>query len=281
MAKPLISIADHSKVAYQGEPGAFSHQAAKKIFGGDLLPLSCFSSEAVFEAVRLKRADFAVIPIENTLAGSIYQNFDLLARYPVVIAAETSLRIEHSLIVHKGTTLERLRQIYSHPAALEQCSRFLGRLKKAEPVSFYNTAGSVKYIRDRNMTEAGAVASAAAARLYGMKVLRRGIEDEPENYTRFLVLARKGFLPAGGEKTSIVFGLKNEPGALFKALSVFALREIDLVKIESRPNRGKPWEYLFYIDLLSDIRSPECGRALRHLRELAPYLKILGSYRVL
>lgn len=281
MTKPLLSIAGHSKVAYQGEPGAFSQQAAKKIFGKDMLPLSCFSSEAVFEAIRFKRADFAVIPIENTLAGSIYQNFDLLARYPVVIAAETSLRIEHSLIVHKGMTLNRVRQVYSHPAALDQCSRFLGKLKKVERVSFYNTAGSVKYIRDRNLVEAGAIASAAAARLYGMKVLCRGIEDEPENYTRFLVLTRKGFLPVGGTKTSIVFGLKSEPGALFKALSVFALREIDLVKIESRPNRGKPWEYLFYIDLLSDIRSPECGRALRHLRELAPYLKILGSYPVL
>lgn len=281
MMKPLFAVPESAKVAYQGEPGAFSQQAAKKIFGRDLLTLSCFSSEDVFEALRRKRAHFAVIPIENTLAGSIYQNFDLLARYPVVIAAETSLRIEHSLITLKGTTLERVRQIYSHPAALEQCSRFLGKLKKAEKVSFYNTAGSVKYIRDRNLADAGAIASAEAARLYGMKVLFRGIEDEPENYTRFLVLARKGFPPLGGEKTSIVFGLKSEPGALFKALSVFALREIDLVKIESRPNRGKPWEYLFYIDLLSDFRSPECSRALRHLRELAPYLKILGSYPVL
>ena len=281
MKKLLFKVPESAKVAYQGEPGAFSQQAAKKIFGRDLLPLSCFSSQAVFEAVRLKRADFAVVPIENTLAGSIYQNFDLLARYPVVIAAETSLRIEHSLIVHKGTALEELSHVYSHPAALEQCSRFLGKLKKAEPVSFYNTAGSVKYVRDHNLTDAGAIASASAARLYGMKVLRRGIEDEPENYTRFLVLARKGFVPVGGEKTSIVFGLKSEPGSLFKALSVFALREIDLVKIESRPNRSKPWEYLFYIDLLSDIRSPECARALRHLRELAPYLKILGSYPVL
>jgi len=281
MNKLAFTIPEGAKVAYQGEPGAFSQQAVEKIFGRDLLTLSCFSSEDVFEALRLKRADFAVIPIENTLAGSIYQNFDLLARYRAVIAAETSLRIEHSLIANKGTTLDRIRRVYSHPAALEQCSRFLGKMKKVERVSFYNTAGSVKYIRDRNLADAGAVASAAAARLYGAKVLRRGIEDEPENYTRFLVLARKGFVPMGGKKTSIVFGLKSEPGALFKALSVFALREIDLVKIESRPNRGKPWEYLFYIDLLSDIRSPECGRALRHLKELAPYLKILGSYPVL
>jgi len=281
MMKPKLSVSGNPKVAYQGEPGAFSQQAAGKIFGRDLIPVSCFSPEDVFDAVRRKRAEFAVIPIENTLFGSIYQNYDLLARYPIVVVAETSLRIEHNLIAHKGTTLREIRQVYSHPAALEQCSRFLRKFKKIEAVSFYNTAGSVKYIHDRNLTHAAAIASADAARIYGMNILRRGIEDVPENYTRFLVLTRRGSLPMKGEKTSIIFGLENQPGALFKALSVFALRGIDLVKIESRPNRGKPWEYLFYIDFLSSIQSRECRRALRHLRELAPYMKVLGSYPVI
>jgi prephenate dehydratase len=281
MMKRTLAVPKNPKVAFQGEPGSFSQQAAKKIFGSKLISVSCYTPDNVFEAVVRKRAEFAVIPIENTLAGSIYQNFDLLARHSLVVVAETSLRIEHNLIAHRGVSLRQIRKVYSHPAALEQCSRFLHRCKTIETVSFYNTAGSVKFIHDRELKNAAAIASAAAARIYGMKIVRPGIEDDPENYTRFLVLARKGRLPQGGEKTSVVFGLENQPGVLFKVLSVFALRNIDLVKIESRPIRGKPWEYLFYIDLQSDIRSRECTHALRHLRELAPYLKVIGSYPVI
>jgi prephenate dehydratase len=269
-----------STVAFQGEPGAFSHHAAHKVFGSAIKPLPCFAFEDVFEAVVEKKSDFAVIPIENTLAGSIHKNFDLLARHSLQIIAETLLRVEHNLIVHPGTALRKIEKIYSHPAALEQCQRFLRRVKAIEKVSFYDTAGSVKFIRERGLRTAAAIASEDAARLYGMRILRRGIEDEPQNYTRFLALARRGLYQRGGRKTSIVFGLKNEPGVLFKALSVFALRNIDLSKIESRPIRGKPWEYLFYLDLQSNVQSRECAHALRHLRELAPYLKILGSYSI-
>ena len=157
----------------------------------------------------------------------------------------------------------------------------LRRLKRIETIPYYDTAGSVKAIRDLGLRHAAAIASKDAAEIYGMSILRRGIEDDPENYTRFLALARRNRFPRGGGKTSIVFGLKNEAGILFKALSVFALRNIDLTKIESRPIRGAPWEYLFYLDLQSDIKSEECANALRHLRELAPYLKVLGSYPVL
>jgi len=267
-----------SRIAFQGQLGAFSHRACLKIFGSRIKPLHCLSFEEVFRAVAGRKAELAVIPIENTLAGSIHKNFDLLARYPLEVVAETSLRVVHHLIAHPGVGLRQIRQIYSHPAALEQCARLLGRLKAVQTVSLYDTAGSVKFIRDRGLRHAAAIASEDAARIYGMKILRRGIEDDPENYTRFLALARRDQYPRGGGKTSIVFGLKNEPGALFKALSVFALRNIDLSKIESRPIRGKPWEYLFYLDLQCDIRSRECLNALRHLRELAPYFKILGSY---
>jgi prephenate dehydratase len=281
MKKPSIKIPKNSKIAYQGEPGAFSQQAACKVFGSEMISAPCHSPDDVFTAVIRKRAEFAVIPIENTLAGSIYRNYDLLARHPLVVVAETSLRIEHNFIAHRGAGLRQIRRVYSHPAALEQCSRFLRRFKSLDQVSFYNTAGSVKFIHDQGLEQAAAIASVDAARIYGMKILRRGIEDDPENYTRFLVMARKGQLPPGGEKTGIVFGLENQPGVLFKALSVFALRNIDLVKIESRPIRGKPWQYLFYIDLQSDIRSRECSHALRHLRELAPFLKVLGSYPVI
>jgi len=276
----MLEVPRGSRIAFQGELGAFSHRAIRKIFGNETRPIPCFDFDAVFRAVTGKQADFAVVPIENSLAGSIYQNFDLLARHSLQAVAETSIRVEHNLVVHPGTSLRKVDQIYSHPAALAQCQRFLRRLKAVEKVPYYDTAGSVKLIRDRGLRKAGAIASDDAAQIYGMAILRRGIEDETENYTRFFALAPHGRFLRGGRKTSVVFGLKNEPGILFKALSVFALRNIDLMKIESRPIHGKPWEYLFYLDLRSDIRSPECSNALRHLRELAPYLKVLGSYPV-
>lgn len=279
MSKPRrFPVPLGSRVSFQGELGAFSQRAAFQIFGKKIRPIPCASFDAVFEAVVKKRAQLAVIPIENSLAGSIHQNFDLLTRHSLEPIGEAYVRIEHHLIVHSDMTLSSIRQIYSHPVALAQCQRFLRKLKKAETVPFYDTAGSVKHIREKELREAAAIASEDAARIYGMKILRRGIEDNRENYTRFLGLAPRGRFPQGGSKTTVVFGLKNEPGALFKALSVFALRNIDMTKIESRPIHGKPWEYLFYLDLHSDIRSKECSNALRHLQEMTLYFKVLGSY---
>jgi prephenate dehydratase len=279
MKKPrTLRVPPGAKVAFQGELGAFSQRAAISIFGRGIVPLACVTFDDVFERVLRREADLGVIPIENSLAGSIYQNFDLLAHHPLEAIAETYVRIEHHLIAHPSSRMDRIRQIYSHPVALAQCRRFLRRLRKVEGVSFYDTAGSVKHIREQSLKDAAAIASADAAKIYGMKILRRGIEDNRENYTRFLALARKNTFPQGGAKTTIVFGLKNEPGALFRALSVFALRNIDLTKIESRPIHGKPWEYLFYLDLQSDLKSRECRNALRHLREMTLYFKVLGSY---
>jgi prephenate dehydratase len=194
------------------------------------------------------------------------------------VVGETYVRIEHNLIVMPGTKFAAVRRVYSHPVALAQCVNFLRRFRRLEHVPFYDTAGSVKHIREAGLKDAAAIASADAAVLYGMQILHRRIEDDAENYTRFLALCRRSGHKAGGSKTSIVFALKNAPGALFKALSVFALRDINLTKIESRPIRGKPWEYLFYVDLGTDSRSRECVHALRHLREMAPYFKVLGSY---
>ena len=267
-----------ARVAFQGELGAFSQQAARRIFGPHLQPLPCLAFEDVFRRLVRRKADFAVIPIENSLAGSIHQNFDLLAKHSLESIGETYVRIEHHLIANPRARMADIRQVYSHPVALAQCRTFLGSLRAAEEVSFYDTAGSVKFIRDKHLSNAAAVASADAARMYGMKILKRNIEDDRENYTRFLALARRGRVPHGGAKTSLVFSLRNEPGALFKALSVFALRDISLTKIESRPIRGRRWEYLFYVDLQSDIRSRQCVNALRHLREMTAYFKVLGSY---
>jgi len=274
----LLKTPSGSRVAFQGELGAFSQQASLQIFGRSALPLPCPTFEEVFSSVSKRKTDFAVIPIENSLAGSIHQNFDLLTTHPVDVIAETLVRIEHHLIGYPGVELSDIEQIYSHPVALAQCQKFLRRLKKIEVVSFYDTAGSVKCIRERNLNRAAAIASAHAAKIYGMKILRRNIEDNSENFTRFLALARHKRFRPGGEKTTIVFGLRNEPGALFKALSVFALRNIDLTKIESRPIHGQPWEYLFYIDIQSDLRTEECSNALRHLQEMTLYFKVLGSY---
>ena len=267
-----------ARVAFQGELGAFSQQAARRIFGPHLQPLPCLAFEDVFRRLVRRKADFAVIPIENSLAGSIHQNFDLLAKHSLESIGETYVRIEHHLIANPRARMADIRQVYSHPVALAQCRTFLGSLRAAEEVSFYDTAGSVKFIRDKQLSNAAAVASADAARMYGMKILKRNIEDDRENYTRFLALARRGRVPHGGAKTSLVFSLRNEPGALFKALSVFALRDINLTKIESRPIRGRRWEYLFYVDLQSDIRSRQCVNALRHLQEMTAYFKVLGSY---
>ncbi len=274
----LLRVPASTSVAFQGELGAFSQRASENVFGPRIRPIPCVTFDDVFEMVTRRKSDLGIIPIENSLAGSIHQNFDLLVQHPLEAIAETYVRIEHHLIAHPGASLRTIRQIYSHPVALAQCQRFLRRVKRIEKVSFYDTAGSVKHIKEHGRLEAAAIASADAARIYGMAILKRSIEDNRENYTRFLALARRGAYPQGGAKTTLVFGLKNEPGALFKALSVFALRNIDLTKIESRPIHGKPWEYLFYIDLQSDVRTRDCRNALRHLREMTLYFKVLGSY---
>jgi len=276
-----LSVPAGSTVAFQGELGAFSQRAAHQILGAAIQPVPCASFDEVFEKVSGGKACFAVIPIENSLSGSIHQNFDLLTRHSLEAIAETFVRIEHHLIARAPVKLREISQIYSHPVALAQCQKFLRRVKRAEHVSFYDTAGSVKFIRDQGLRHAAAIASADAARIYRMKIICRRIEDSSENYTRFLALARRRRFSQPGSKTTIVFALKNEPGALFKALSVFALRNIDLTKIESRPIHGKPWEYLFYLDIRSGQNSPECANALRNLREMTLYFRLIGSYPTL
>jgi len=277
-ARRRLPVRAGAEVAFQGEPGAFSQRASYQIFGRRITPVPCATFDDVFERVARRKSDVGVIAIENSLAGSIHQNFDLLSRHSLEAVGETYVRIEHHLIAHPGVELAGVKRIYSHPVALAQCQRFLRRLKRVEKVSFYDTAGSVKHIRDQGLRDAAAIASREAARIYGLRILRENVEDNRENFTRFLALAPRGKFPQGGKKTTIVFGLRNEPGALFRALSVFALRNIDLTKIESRPIHGQPWEYLFYIDLTIDARSRECRNALRHLGEMALHIQVLGSY---
>ncbi len=264
------------RVAFQGEPGAYSEQAVFNYFG-DVETQPSESFDAVFAEVASGDCDAGLIPIENSLAGSIHQNYDMLLRHDLHIVGEYLLRVRHCLIALPGMTKVDVKKVISHPQALGQCAAYLRGLGvKAE--SAYDTAGSVKILKESGMRDTAAIASRRAAEIYGMQILEEGIEDNAENYTRFLAISQMVMRPDGEAKTSIVFTLKNQPGALFKALSVFALRDIDLTKIESRPLQGKPWEYLFYIDFIGATHEESIRKALDHLSEYALMLRVLGSY---
>lgn len=273
-------------VSFQGERGAFSEEAARRLIGPDAEVLPCTRFEDVFRTLKEGKVSGAVVPIENTLAGSVHENYDHLQHFELPIVAETSVRIVHNLIVPPGVRFGAIRRVFSHPVALNQCLDFFAANPQIEKVSFYDTAGSVKMVVEEGLTDAGAIGSAVAAEIYGGRVLRRSIEDDRRNYTRFFLLRTPEFAqrfaataPAGTTwKTSLVFSLRNVPGTLFRALSAFALRDLNLAKIESRPLRGKPWEYLFYVDFLGHVDSPNTRNALGHLAELADYLRVLGCY---
>jgi prephenate dehydratase len=268
-------------IAFQGETGAYSEAAGAK-FAPEATLLPCPAFEDVFAAVDSGRATCGVLPIENSIGGTIHRNYDLLVQNELRIVAEVELPVRHHLLALPGTTFESLKQVYSHPQALAQCDRFLRSLAGVEIVATYDTAGSAKMIKEQRLAGVGAVASERAGAIFGLETLKAGIQDHADNTTRFLIVTRAadvdGML-AGQDvnKTTIVFTLPNTPGALFKALSVFALRDIDVTKIESRPT-GRPWEYLFHMDLAIGQHELRCGRALSHLAEFAPSLKVLGSY---
>jgi prephenate dehydratase len=277
------------KVAIQGELGSFSHEAAER-----MLPrcsvVPCARSVEVFDRVEGGSVAAAVIPIENTLAGTVAEHADLLVARDVFIQAEYLLRIIHNLMAAPGVELRSLRRVLSHPVALDQCRNFFRRHPHIEAVPFYDTAGSVKHVLANKLNDAAGIAGKQAAREYRAKILAAGIEDEKSNFTRFFLIRKRRtgrkpginselqkMIPRGANKTSIAFKVKNVPGALFKSLSVFAFRDISLSKIESRPMRGRPWEYVFYVDFLRGHDEP-AENALRHLGEVADFVKVLGIY---
>lgn len=276
--------------AFQGELGAFSQEAVRQLLGdrASVAPFQRF--DEVFRALTDKNVDTAVIPIENTLAGSVHENYDHLLEYDVRIVGETNVRIVHNLIAPPGVRLRDIHRVFSHPVALNQCLDFFVKNPQIERVPYYDTAGSVKMIVGDKLSDAAAIASSIAASIYGGNILRRSIEDDRRNYTRFFLLrrtkeaerqakaARRARAGGGRWKTSIVFTTRNTPGALFRAISALALRDLNLTKIESRPLRGKPWEYLFYVDFLGRDDEEPARNALGHLRELADFLRVLGSY---
>jgi len=269
-------------VAIQGELGAFSHSAALKLLGEHITPLPCASFIDVFEALRTNKVKSAVIPIENALHGSILENYDHILRYGFPICGETLVPISHHLIAMPGVRLSEIRRVFSHPVALNQCRHFFERHPKIEAVSFYDTAGSVKMLRDEAPPQAAAVASEAAAEIYGGKILKRNLEDNRQNFTRFFLLTKQmktAGLGQAGWKTSVAFRTSNAPGSLFKVMACFALRDLNLTKIESRPLPGRPWEYLFYVDFLGYHKDKVVQKALAHLAETTQFSKLLGSYR--
>jgi prephenate dehydratase len=267
------------KIAIQGEPGAFSHEAALKfVAGAEILP--CALSAEVFAALDSGAADAAAIPIENSLAGSVLEHFDLLLKHDVRVVEETLVRIRHNLIALPGVMPDEITRVFSHPIALAQCRRFLAAHAHMKAIASYDTAGSVKQLAEIGDPHNAAIASEAAAHYYRAEILARGIEDDPENYTRFFLVRRAAEAETDPEanKMSIAFTLENRPGSLVAALSALSAMGTNLTKIESRPVQGKPWEYIFYVDC--QIGSATEGtHDLDALRAHCGMVKELGRYR--
>lgn len=260
--------------------GAFSEMAARAFFGDEarLSPQPDFT--ALFNAVKNGQCTHGMVPIENSVMGSIHENYDLLLQHDLQIIGELKLRIVHNLIVNPGVELNDIRRIYSQAPALAQCTTFIQTLTHARAEVAHDTAGAVKALKESGSRDAAAIASAQAAADYGLEILQTGIENNHQNFTRFLVLSREPVVPEDPAKTSVVFAMDDVPGSLFKSLGVFALRDINLLKIESRPLSGRPWEYVFYLDFEGHLGCDLARQAIDHLRQIATFIKILGSYQL-
>ncbi len=265
------------KVAFQGERGAYSESAVYTFFGDAAEVKPCRDLTEVFESVDEQEVPVGVVPVENSLEGSVNQTYDLFLKHNLKVSGEIIIRISHCLIANPSTSLDTVKTVYSHPQALAQCRSFLERLG-SDLIPTYDTAGSVKMLKEKGLKDAAAIASEKAAEIYGMKILAREIEDPPTNYTRFFVISKNDAPRTGRDKTSIIFAATHTPGALYHALGEFAKRDINLTKIESRPTRQKPWEYNFYLDFEGHGTEENCAAALKALEKSALFIKILGSY---
>jgi len=262
-------------IAYQGEPGAYSEAAALQHGGPDTETLPCKTFDDVFDAVAAGTASCGVVPLENSIGGTIHRNYDLLVEHDLSITGEVEIPVAHCLQALPGTRLEDVRTVYSHPQALAQCERYLKGLGVTVE-AVYDTAGGAKLVAEQHLKGAAALASRRAAAVYGLDVLQEAVQDFESNLTRFAVI---GGLPATApNKTTLVCALPSTPGALYAALGVFAERRINLSKLESRPMRGRPREYLFYIEVDAGRDEPACADALSHLARLAQWVRVLGSY---
>ena len=282
-AATLRKTAQHDgasvKVVYTGVPGSFSHKAAMQFFGTEIDHAGCNSFREVFETVEEGRAALGVVPVENSLSGSIHENYDLLLEFDLLIVGEITLRVGHSLIGHHNATLAEIKRVYSHPQVFRQCREFLGNYPHWEQLAFSDTASAVQRIKENNDPQEAAIARKEAAQVFDLNILQEGIETNPRNFTRFVVISRNEFLEGPRNKSSLIFSVGDTPGSLCAVLQIFAENQINLVKLESRPIHSKPWEYLFYADVEVDIGNEQLRNILEELQGKTEYLKILGSYR--
>ncbi len=273
-----MKVAKNARVAFQGERGAFSEEAAVKLLGEEISLVPRPTFEAAFSAISDGLADYLLAPIENSLAGSVHRSFDLLVDSQLNILAEVIIPIAHNLIAVKGSSFDEIAVVESHPVALAQCEQFFSTNPRLKRVVTEDTAGSVRAVVRAGDRTRAAIAGRRAAEIYGGAILREHLEDNSENYTRFLLLSASPDSVENADKLSLVFQLDHRPGALVHSLEPFAKRNLNLMKIESRPVHGSPWQYRFYLDLQASRRDPEVAAALAELESLVVDLRILGSY---
>lgn len=268
-----------NKVAFQGERGAFSEIAAIKFFGSSIEPVLCKTFEEIFKKINCKEADYGLLPIENSQTGGINEAHDLLLHQELFAVGEVKLKVEHCLITKDEIDFKLIKKVYSHPQALAQCEGFLSKnLPHCQIIPVYDTAGSVKMISNLKKNNVAAIASNWAAELYGLKIMRKGIQDNKHNYTRFLVLSSEISPDPKNNKTSIIFAVVSKPGALYKCLKEFALRDLNLTRLESRPSKQKPWEYIFYTDFEKGLFEQSSREVLEELKRHTTFVKVIGTY---
>lgn len=264
-------------VAFQGEHGAYSEEAACQYFGEETVTLPCQSFEKIFEALQQNQATYGMLPVENALAGTVASTYELLMEYDFRVRGEHIIPIHHHLLAPVSTKLEDIKQVKSHPQALAQCEKYIRR-RGWQPIVDYDTAGSAKKLAENPEPNTAAIASALAGKLYNLNVLEKGVEDDPSNSTRFFIIGREDAEPCNPSKTSLVFAVRHSPSALYRCLGAFAAHNINLTKLESRPMRGRPWQVLFYLDFEGHWQDPDVEAALVELLRQAAFVKMLGSY---
>ncbi len=279
MKKPVGKTEKAAKVLYHGVPGTSSHKACTQFFGEEAPLESCSSFREIFEKVMEDESELGLIPVENSLSGSIHENYDLLLEYDAKIVGEVVLRIVHNLIGLPGAQIGGIERVYSHPLVFEQCREFLDRQRNWDLVAAKDTVAGLVRIRENNDPKEAAIGNKQAAELYNLSVLKEGVETNPRNYTRFVVIARENFFDGPKDKTSLIYSVSDKPGALHETMKIFAEKQINIVKLESRPNPTKPWQYLFYVDLEMGLDDNQSLSVLENLKEKTEFFKLLGNYQ--